>query len=355
MLVASGRCIYHDDAPFTFHCGAVLSGLTQVYETFGQLNAARDNVVLVHHALSTDSHVMATAADPTPGWWQDVVGPGKPLDTERYYIICINNLGSCFGSTGPTSIDPSSGKAYGASFPTLDLTDIVQAQRRLLAHLGITQLAAIIGPSMGAMISLIWAILYPDMVHKVLLISSCYRAHPTNIAIRCIQREMITLDPSWAGGGKPDEAQAGFMLARKFGLVMYRSQEELNTRFLSVPSTSELISGINDYLQYNAQKFIQHFAVGSYMVLTQAMDTFDVTALGDEPFAAIQANIGVISASSDSLYPPYQQQEIVQALTRAGVTCHYHLHTTIHGHDAFLISEAGMAPHIAHFLETGQL
>ena len=336
-----GRQIYHDHTPFTFYCGQSIPELILAFETYGKLNSAKDNAILIHHALSTDSHVASTDANLDKGWWGEMVGPGRAIDTDKYYVICINNIGSCFGSSGPRCLNPKTDKPYRASFPTVTMADIAASQHRLLQYLGIEHLAAIIGPSMGAMISLSWLALYPQSAAKAVLISSCSRAHPTNVAIRTIQREMISLDTNWQSGNYDDNTLLpGFMLARKFGHITYRSQDELNQRFQANIPIDEQITAINAYLDHNARKFTQRFDVDSYCLLTKAMDLFDVRKHQnhlDDAFAAIEADILVVAASSDTLYPPYQQEEIYQQLVTAGGQGRYECLTTQYGHDAFLV------------------
>jgi len=195
-----GQRVWTHPGGLEFSMGGSIAPLELVFETWGELNAAKDNVIIIHHALSPSCHIASSPQHPEPGWWEAMVGPGKPIDSDRYFIICINNIGSYFGSSSPISINPVSGKAYQADFPTITMSDIVNSQRLLLQAMGIEQVHAMIGNSMGAMISLQWAIDYPNDLRNLISISSCYKAYPANIANRVVQREIIQLDPDWHGG-----------------------------------------------------------------------------------------------------------------------------------------------------------
>ena len=231
---ADGSFRFIDSSTFEFEAGGAIAPLTLAYETWGQLNEARDNAILVHHALSTSSHLTSTEKNPEKGWWEEMVGPGASLDTDRYYVICINNPGSCFGSSGPTSLDPATGEAYRMRFPEVRITDMVHAQKRLIDALGIDCLHTVLGNSMGAMLSLAWLVLYPDSAQRLISISSCAQSFPANNANRYLQRDMIQLDADWQGGDYADSADlAGFRAARRLGLLTYRNWAELNERFVN--------------------------------------------------------------------------------------------------------------------------
>lgn len=345
ILQADGSWRFESAIGLEFLHGGHLRPLTLVYETIGHMNPEQDNIILINHALSTGSHVCSHEQNTTPGWWEAMVGPGKAIDTNRYFVICINNLGSCYGSSGPASINPETQKFYQCDFPLLTITDMVRSQYLLLEHLGIKKLYAVIGNSMGAMLSLTWAILYPTMVQRLISVSSCYKSYPMSVATHQLQREMIELDPHWNNGYYEKQPTQGFLLARKFGLLSYRNPAELSARFTEAGS-------LESYLEYNAQKFVQRFDANCYIYLQAAMDMFDVTAGYDDrltPFRGIQANTLVISVSSDMLFPPQQQQELYQMLKDANVRATMVMHDSNFGHDAFY-ADPTINAHIKAFL-----
>ncbi len=337
-----------------FQCqrGGYLQSLQLYYEAFGERNADGSNVILIHHALSTGAHVTASDKRPDPGWWQAIVGPGKAIDTEHYYVICINNLGSCFGSSGPNSIDPQTNTRFNCDFPEITIKDMVDSQYLLLQALGIDNLYAIIGNSVGAMLSLQWAIDYPLTVQRLLLTSSCYKAYPHNIAMRAIQREIIQLDPAWQQGCYTTSNLGGFKLARKIGLLSYRNRAELDERFAS--ETIESSHEIENYLRYNADKFVEQFDANTYLYLLRAMDLFDVT-IGYQSttavFTRVAANTIVIAVDSDLLYPPEQQYTLHHHLQQAGTNVQLIEHHSSYGHDAFLVETDAFAGYVTQLLE----
>ncbi len=352
---SNGVCVFNDTQPFLLQHGAVLPQLRLAYETYGHLSAAKDNVVLIHHALSTHSHVCAQAANPTPGWWEGMVGPGCPIDTERYYVICINNLGSCFGSSGPTTPMPDSAQAYRMAFPRITIADMVHAQHRLLQALDIARIAVLVGPSMGGMLALTWAVHYPKTVQRLILIASSLRAYPVHVAMRSIQREVIRLDPSWQEGNYPDGALlAGFCLARQLGHLSYRHPDELNRRFAETaePASPKRFT-VNAYLAHNAERFIRAFDANSYLYLTQAMDEFSIATGFDSEqhaLARVCAAVLVIAIDSDLLFPPWQQQALHAGLQDAGVNSTLLHYTSTYGHDAFLVETAHMGQILQDFM-----
>jgi homoserine O-acetyltransferase len=345
-----GSYRFVDEDLFHFERGGSIQPLVLAYETYGRLNDARDNAILVHHALSTNSHLAATAENHAPGWWNDMVGPGAPMDTDRSFVICINNLGSCFGSSGPASTNPSTGKAYRSEFPRLTIRDMVHSQKRLVEALGIERLHAIVGNSMGAMLSLTWLVLHPDSAKNLVSVSSCAQSFPANNANRYLQRDMIQLDPDWRGGDYENSAELeGFRAARRLGLLTYRNWAELNERF--VHKTGK--ESIEHYLHYNADKFVRRFDCNSYLCLIDAMNTFN---LADEQgsfleaFRPIQARVLVVSVDSDILFTPGQQRELYQSLQQAGVEAGFIEHHSSYGHDAFLVETDAFGEYIANFL-----
>lgn len=344
----NGLKIYHSDQAFQFEMGGEIAELVLAFETYGELSSGKDNVILIHHALSTDSHVASHDKNPEPGWWEAMVGPHKPIDTGKYFVICINNLGSCYGSSGPTSINPNTSNAYQSDFPTVTIGDMLNAQKRLLSALGIDALYAVIGNSMGAMLSLQMAVMFPSLAKKILSISSCYKAYPVNIANRSIQRDIIQLDPAWKQGHYQQQPQQGFKLARKIGHISYRNATEMNERFHHDGDE------INSYLEYNATKFISKFDANCYLSLLEAMDLFDISkgyASAEEALKRIKSEILCVSVDSDILYPPPQQIELKEKLMLAGVKTQYIEHHSQHGHDSFLVETDIFGNYIKSFLE----
>jgi len=344
---AHDRYLFSDPNEFAFLKGGLISELNLVYETYGQLNQARDNAILVHHALSTGCHLCASPGNPSPGWWEAMVGPGKTVDTDRFYVICVNNLGSCFGSSGPSSINPNTNSPYGSDFPELTIDDMVIAQHKLLKALSIEKLYAVIGNSMGGMLSLAWSIYFPDTVDRLISISSSYKAYPINIVKHALARDIINLDMS-------GDRKESLKIARKLAYLDYRGLDELKARF----DTADALAG---YLDYNAQKFIDYFDTDTYLYLTQAMDEFDASNIdvsrlvslsptSGNPFSRIQARSLVISVSSDTLFEPYQQQELVDQLQAAAVDTQFVQHDSDRGHDAFYNDDT-IGQHIRQLLE----
>ncbi len=352
---ANGSFLYTSDEPLLLSSGEYLPEWQLCYETFGELSDKKDNVIVVHHALSVGSHLVSTELNPDQGWWQQMVGAGKPIDTDHFYIICINNLGSCFGSSSPVTVNPETGNPWAGKFPQISITDMVASQQRLLTHLEIEQLYAIIGNSLGAMLSLSWAIDFPISVKRLLLTSSSYKAYPANIANRNIQQELIRIDPNFnAGNYQPDTTLIGFKLARKLGLFTYRNASEWNRRFNSFDKDGMRDDEINSYMDYNADVFCRSFDANSYLVLTTAMDLYNVTFGYDSmqaAFSRIKAKTTVISVESDILFTPQQQQELYQALQTGKVDCQYINHQSQYGHDSFLVEIEAFSIYLRNFLQ----
>lgn len=341
---------------FRFEFGGEIDQLTLAYETYGTLSPQKDNVILIHHALSTNSHVASHTKNPAPGWWESMIGPGRPIDTNKFFVICINNLGSCFGSSGPASSDPRTKKPYRNTFPIVTMRDIVKAQYLLTSYLGIEHLYAIIGNSMGGMLSLTWAIDWPDSVARLISISSCYKAYPANIANRAIQREIIQLDPAFKKGRYEKNPSLGLKIARKLGHFTYRNAETLNQKFLDDSKCDpDKPAEIENYLEYNANKFVSYFDANSYLYLLQAMDLFDATRpYGDvqSAFSRIQASALVVSVDSDILFTPKQQEDLYAALKLSDVTTDFIQHHSSYGHDTFLVETDRIGKYIQNFLES---
>lgn len=352
-----GTYLLKSRQPLTLSGGGCLPQWQLCFETWGELAPQKDNVVVIHHALSVGSHVTGSERHPKKGWWQEMVGPDKAIDTKRFYVICINNLGSCFGSSGPVSIDPESDKddtRWAAKFPQVTVNDMVTSQKQLLDHLGIESIYAIIGNSMGAMLSLTWAIEYPQMVKRLMLTCSSYKAYPANIANRHIQQEAIRMDPAFKGGAYGvDDHLGGFCLARKLGLYTYRNAAEWNRRFNSFGNDQMHDDEIKHYMDYNAEQFCRSFDANTYLMLTTAMDLYDVTQNYDSievAFGRISARTTVVSVESDILFTPQQQQELFACLQQGGVDCEYVNHCSQYGHDAFLVEVERFGGYIRGFL-----
>ncbi len=339
-LIPQGVNFFSSQKAFTFSNGRTLPMLELAYEMVGELSPQKDNVILIHHALSTDSHVCSHEKNPQPGWWEAMIGPGKAIDTSRFCVICINNIGSCFGSSGPASINPETKMPYRLDFPELCMEDIARSQQLLLEHLGIAELYAVIGNSMGAMISLAHSVIFPQQVKRFLSVSSCYRAYPVSIAYHTVQKEIIQLDPAWQKGYYKNNPIQGLKTARKLGLVSYRDANDLNRRF-----TKEDQGDIRNYLEYNANKLAQRFDANAYLYLIDAMDRFDISKKYEQPsqaFQQVRARTRIISVDSDILFPPSQQHELYTALKNAGAKVDFvSLHSNF-GHDAFYTD-----PHIS--------
>lgn len=351
--------------PFRLDSGATLSGAELAYETWGQLNPAADNAVLILTGMSPGAHAASSAADPTPGWWEAMLGPGKAIDTDRWFVICANNLGSCRGSTGPASLNPATGLAYRLDFPVLSLADIARAKLALVDALGIRRLHAVVAPSMGGMTALALLAQAPGRVARAALISTATTATPFALALRSLQRDIVMADPGFAGGqyAHPADVASGMGLARKLGVITYRSADEWQTRFgrtqVEAPAPTPAAGFthpylIEQYLQGHADRWAGSFDPISYLTLSRAMDHFDLAGLGD-PIERLRAadlqRALVIGVSTDLLFPLWQQQELAGVLQQAGVAVDYAPLPSLQGHDSFLVDIDRFAPLIAGLLE----
>jgi homoserine O-acetyltransferase len=357
-------------SPFAMKRGGALTGARVAYETWGTLNAARDNAVLILTGLSPGAHAAANAVDPSPGWWEEMLGPGKPIDSNRWFVICVNSLGSCKGSTGPASIDPTTGKVYKLTFPELALEDAANAAFELVRGLGIERLACLLGNSMGGMSALGYLLLHPGSVRAHISISTAPQAQPFAIAIRSLQREAIRLDPNW-NEGNYDAAhypETGMSIARKLGVITYRSAMEWVGRFARIrldhdqredePFGAEF--AVESYLVGHAKKFVRSFDPNCYLYLSRASDWFDIAEYDPQPHghghvAAALARIDVeralvIGVSTDILFPLSQQQEIADGLRVAGANVDFVPLDSPQGHDAFLVDIPRFGAAIARFL-----
>lgn len=337
--------------PLKLELGGTLPEITVAYETYGTLNAARDNAVLICHALSGDSHVARHDAGDDPGWWDIAVGPGKAFDTDKYFVICSNVLGGCRGTTGPGSANPATGKPYGADFPTITTGDMVAVQRRLVDHLGIGALLAVAGGSMGGHQALTWATRHADRVRKTLAIATSPRLTTQALAFDVIGRNAILRDPNFKGGqyygnGGPS---VGLALARMLGHITYLSPQAMKEKFEAdrlrpreVPTEFEKRFSVGSYLAYQGDKFVERFDANSYVNLSLAMDMFNLGATAAELSESLKratCDWLVVSFTSDWLFPPEQSQEIVHALVEQGKSVSYCNIQSSCGHDAFLLAD----------------
>jgi homoserine O-acetyltransferase len=346
--------------------GETLGPINVRYETIGQLSPDRDNAILVIHALTGDAHVAGRhkPEDVKTGWWDIMVGPGKPLDTDRYYVICANCLGGCSGTTGPGSINPETGRPFGIDFPIITVEDMVTVQKLLIEHLGIDKLLAVIGGSLGGQQALAWPILYPDSVASAIVIAAAARLSPQAIAWNAIGRNAIVSDPHFAGGQYYDGPQPtqGLSIARMIGHITYLSEEKMRWKFgrklrdaaeLSYDFASEF--AVETYLDHQSSRFVERFDANSYLYLSKAMDYFDLPAQHGSLESAVararaRARFLVVSFTTDWLFPTWQSQEIVNALLAQGKTVTYANLSTDHGHDAFLLEFPELHEMIAGYL-----
>jgi homoserine O-acetyltransferase/O-succinyltransferase len=345
----------HFDRPLVFKSGAVLDAYDLVYETYGTLNAARSNAVLVCHALNAAHHVAGWYADDPDniGWWDNMIGPGKPLDTNRFFVVGVNNLGGCFGTTGPKSIDPKTGRPYGSSFPVVTVEDWVEAQARLAERLGIDSFAAVMGGSLGAMQALQWTISHPKRVRNSLVIAAAPRLSAQNIAFNEVARQAITTDPDFHGGDFYQHGvvpKRGLRLARMIGHITYLSDDAMMEKFGRALSSGSIgfhfgvDFEVESYLRHQGDKFSEYFDANTYLLITRALDYFDPAAAagGDltKALAPALARFLVVSFTSDWRFSPLRSREIVKALLDNRHAVSYAEIDAPHGHDAFLLDDA---------------
>jgi homoserine O-acetyltransferase/O-succinyltransferase len=349
------------EEPLRLQSGASLAPITLAYESYGTLNERRDNAILVMHALSGDAHAAGRHSpdDRKPGWWNEMIGPGHAFDTARYYVLCVNVIGGCKGSTGPSSINPATGRPYGSDFPIVTIPDMVAAQMRLLDRLGIDTLHAVIGGSMGGMQALELAIAYPERVRLAVLLAMAARHGAQQIAFNHIGRQAIMRDPNWRGGHYYDgpPPAAGLATARMVGHMTYLSEERLQWRFgrdlqtLDAPGFSfEPEFAIESYLNYQGHSFVDRFDANSYLYITKALDYYDASAGRGSLVAALErarARLLIASFSSDWLYPPHESQALAAAARTAGRDVEYLELDSVLGHDAFLLEHERLTPLIA--------
>jgi homoserine O-acetyltransferase len=369
MMFVQEQCMEFDQ-PMTLACGAVLPGFRLAYETYGELNAQRDNAVLICHALNASHHVAGVYADEggqprakSEGWWDNMVGPGKAVDTDRWFVIGVNNLGSCFGSTGPTTAHPETGLPWGADFPVVTVEDWVNAQARLLDALGIQQLAAVMGGSLGGMQALSWTLQYPERTRHAVVIASAPNLNAENIAFNEVARRAIVTDPDFHGGHYRRHQtlpRRGLRIARMIGHITYLSDDVMNEKFgrelraaAGEPSdverlrylftTQDVEFQIESYLRHQGDKFAEYFDANTYLLITRALDYFDPARAFDGRLSAAlapaKAQFLVVSFSTDWRFAPSRSREIVRALLDNHQEVSYAEIDAPHGHDAFLLND----------------
>ena len=364
-FIPPGSRFHALSSPFAMKRGGQLHAARVAYETWGTLDAAASNAILIVTGLSPDAHAAANADNPERGWWEPMLGPGKPIDTDRWFVVCVNSLGSCKGSTGPASVNPATGLPYRLDFPELSIEDVANAAVEVVRALGIAQLACLIGNSMGGMTALAVLQQHPGITRAHINISGSARALPFSIAIRSLQREAIRLDPLW-NGGNYDEAsypESGMRIARKLGVITYRSALEWDGRFSRVRLDSDqtdedpfgLEFQVESYLEGHARRFVRRFDPNCYLYLGRSMDWFDLAEYADGDVIAALAALKVpralaIGANTDILFPPEQQQQIAEGLAAGGCEARFIGMDSPQGHDAFLVDYDRFGPAVAQFL-----
>jgi homoserine O-acetyltransferase/O-succinyltransferase len=347
----------HFEAALPLQSGASIRAYTQAYETYGQLNADKSNAVLICHALNASHHVAGVyeGQDKSEGWWDNMIGPGKPVDTNRFFVIGVNNLGSCFGSTGPMHTNPETGKVYGADFPVVTVEDWVNAQARLLDALGIQTLAVVMGGSLGGMQALSWTLQYPERVQHAVVVASAPNLNAENIAFNEVARRAIATDPDFHDGHFYSQGvipKRGLRIARMIGHITYLSDDVMNEKFGRILkdgvdlkySTQDVEFQIESYLRYQGDKFAEYFDANTYLLITRALDYFDPAKKFDGNLSAALAQATakflLVSFTTDWRFSPARSREIVRALLDNGRDVSYCEIDAPHGHDAFLLEDA---------------
>jgi homoserine O-acetyltransferase len=355
------------DRPLRLDAGVDLAPFQIAYQTYGALNRERSNAILVCHALTGDQHVAnVNPVTGKPGWWETLVGPGKPIDTGRFFVICSNVIGGCLGSTGPASVDPATGEPYGLSLPVITIGDMVRAQAMLIDHLGIDQLFSVLGGSMGGMQVLEWAASYPERVYTAMPIAAGARHTSQNIAFHEVGRQAVMADPDWCGGrylieGKRPEK--GLAVARMAAHITYLSETALHRKFgRNLQDRDSLTFGfdadfqIESYLRHQGMTFVDRFDANSYLYMTRAMDYFDLAADHNgrlaEAFIGTKTRFCVVSFTSDWLFPTEESRMVVHALNAAGASVSFVEIETDRGHDAFLLDEPELTAAISGFVQS---
>ena len=369
--------LIHEACPFRLEAGGSIAPVDVEYETYGELNPAKDNAIMILHALSGDAHVAGWDAEAEkqgrkwrtrkPGWWDEMVGPGEPLDTNRYFLICANVLGGCYGTTGPLDPDPQNGKPYGLRFPLVTVGDWVRLQALLLDYLGIEKLYAVIGGSLGGQQALEWAMAFPERVENAVILASSARLSPQGLAFNAVARHAILSDPNFNNGDYYGAAPpgGGLAAARMLGHITYLSDEAMYLKFgrrLQGKSAPEFSFGIEfeveSYLAYQGKSFVERFDANAYLYITRAMDYYDAAQSwggGDLTAACsrLRSRIMLVSFSSDWLYPPREGKELALAICRNGKPVTYVMIPSDYGHDAFLVEAEALGDLLHNFLRFG--
>ncbi len=353
-MAAAARRIIRVADDFRLQRGGVLPEVDIAYEAWGRRNEHDNNTVLLFPGLSPSAHAASSPADPEPGWWEWMIGPGRPLDTDRYHVICVNPLGSCFGSTGPASLHPGTGRPWGSDFPELSIEDIARAAHELVKLLGIGRLHTVMGASLGGMVALSHTVEFPGAAERLVSLCAGMRAEPAAVALRSLQREMVCADPDWQGGhyAPGPGPRNGMRLARKLGLISYRSAAEWAERFGreeadlgdgAAPFTAGL--QVESYLEANARRFVEGFDPNCYLYLSRAMDWFDA---GDLAGTTVRRAL-VVGVETDTLFPLHQQRELAERLCELGRDVEFVAMPSLQGHDAFLVDRQRFAPVLRNF------
>jgi homoserine O-acetyltransferase len=349
-------------------CGRKFGPITLAYETYGELSSAKDNAILILHALSGDAHAAGFhhAHERHPGWWDIMIGPGKAFDTRKYFVICSNVIGGCKGSTGPSSINPQTGRPYALTFPMVTISDMVNTQKVLIDYLGIEQLLCVVGGSMGGMQVLQWVVSYPERVRLAIPIATTSKLSSQAIAFNEVGRQAIQSDPHWREGDYYGKAipRRGLSIARMVGHITYLSERSMHQKFgRKLQDKTEYGYDfrtdfqVESYLRYKGDHFVDRFDANSYLYISKAMDYFDLAqpyGTLEQAFAHVKAKFLVISFSSDWLFPSYQSKEIVSACRRVGAEAIYTEIQTDYGHDAFLLESEQLSSLITNFLTHGK-
>lgn len=345
--------------------GVTFGPIQVAYETYGRLNKDKTNAILICHALTGNAHAAGwhEGEGEEKGWWDEMIGPGKPFDTEKYFVICSNVLGGCGGTTGPSSINPATGEPYGLDFPVVTISDMVKVQKELVSHLGVDRLLAVAGGSMGGMQALQWAVSFPDKVKFCIPVAATARSSPQQIAFNEVRRRAIMSDPKWDNGDYYGDSKPvdGLRLARMIGHITYLSEGSMREKFgRELQHSGEYSFGfdidfeVESYLHYKGGSFVERFDANSYLYLTKAIDYFDLTDNGNqtlsESLSGVDSKFMVVGITSDWLYPPYQSKEIVRALETLDVDATYSEITSMYGHDAFLLETGQLKHMVANFL-----
>ena len=361
--MSTARQFHRIAGEFVMEHGGTLVDPVIAFETWGEINFQKDNAVLLFTGMSPSAHAASSALDTATGWWEQMVGPHKPIDTTKYFVICVNSLGSCFGSTGPASTNLATGKRFGIDFPVLTIEDIAKSAQEVVKSLELTRLHAVVGASMGGMSALAHSILFPDVADGLVCISSAARALPYSIGLRSLQREIIRRDPEWRGGHykSPHGPVRAMRLARKLGMLTYRSAQEFEQRFGRERVKQERASGdtfgidfeVESYLEAHAEKFTGTFDANCYLYLSRAMDLFDVADYGGSVEYGLK-RVGarralVVGVTTDILFPLKQQEELARGLETEGREVDFRALPSLQGHDSFLVDMDRFRPVLCDF------